>query len=245
MGLDEALRLLGIEHGASRDRVRRAYMRKLREHPPERDPDGFQRLRSAYELAMMVVGDEPATGPEQIVVPTPIVNAEVRSDGDTTVVASAATPPVESPDPFAMLDRILDTLRSGELDEASDLAAECRRLLVDDREFAEWMPRARWVLVRELVDASPVLPMNLIRGLVDALRAEDPNLAQTAFWNQRTWDEAKGVDIENYLIRRAPALARWGLNLEAPRWEYSPLGLAGTILMVVVIVVWLAWKGCQ
>jgi hypothetical protein len=46
-----ALELLGLETGepVTHDRLRRAYLRRLRAHPPERDPEGFQRLREAFE----------------------------------------------------------------------------------------------------------------------------------------------------------------------------------------------------
>lgn len=46
-----ALEWLGLEAGEplTHDRLRRAYLRRLRAHPPERDPDGFRRLREAFE----------------------------------------------------------------------------------------------------------------------------------------------------------------------------------------------------
>jgi hypothetical protein len=34
----------------SADTIRRAYLRGVRAHPPERDPEGFRRIRDAYEL---------------------------------------------------------------------------------------------------------------------------------------------------------------------------------------------------
>ncbi len=46
-----ALELLGLTTGepVTHDRLRRAYLRRLHAHPPERDPDGFRRLREAFE----------------------------------------------------------------------------------------------------------------------------------------------------------------------------------------------------
>lgn len=47
-----ALELLAIKPGEllTHDRVRRAYLRQLRAHPPERDPEGFCQLRQAFEM---------------------------------------------------------------------------------------------------------------------------------------------------------------------------------------------------
>jgi hypothetical protein len=43
--------LLGLQTGEpiTHDRLRRAYLRRLRAHPPERDPEGFRQLREAFE----------------------------------------------------------------------------------------------------------------------------------------------------------------------------------------------------
>ena len=41
--------VLGVEPDATPDQVRVAYVRKVREHPPERDPEGFKRVRKAYD----------------------------------------------------------------------------------------------------------------------------------------------------------------------------------------------------
>jgi hypothetical protein len=48
--LEEGLAELGIDASASREAARRAYLRGLKSRSPERDPDGFKRLRVAYEL---------------------------------------------------------------------------------------------------------------------------------------------------------------------------------------------------
>ena len=48
----EAFATLGLgEHTAvTQDAIRRAYLRQVRAHPPERDPEGFRRVREAYEI---------------------------------------------------------------------------------------------------------------------------------------------------------------------------------------------------
>jgi hypothetical protein len=48
--LDEALSDLGIPHDAGMAEARRAYLRLLKVRKPETDPQGFMRLREAYEL---------------------------------------------------------------------------------------------------------------------------------------------------------------------------------------------------
>jgi curved DNA-binding protein CbpA len=42
-------KVLGISRDASLADVKTAYFKLVREHPPERDPDGFRRIREAYE----------------------------------------------------------------------------------------------------------------------------------------------------------------------------------------------------
>ncbi|MBI3974063.1 MAG: J domain-containing protein [Chloroflexi bacterium] len=42
--------VLGVSREASSTEVRLAYLQKVREHSPERDPEGFKRIRAAYEL---------------------------------------------------------------------------------------------------------------------------------------------------------------------------------------------------
>ena len=43
----EAIALLGTSDAPTKDEVRRVYMRLVRLHRPERDPDGFQRARES------------------------------------------------------------------------------------------------------------------------------------------------------------------------------------------------------
>ena len=40
---------LGVNRTATESEIKRAYFGLVREHPPERDPEGFKRIRAAYE----------------------------------------------------------------------------------------------------------------------------------------------------------------------------------------------------
>src|SRR5438094_8911700 len=42
--------VLEVDRGASAAEVRHAYRQQVRAHPPERDPEGFKRVREAYEV---------------------------------------------------------------------------------------------------------------------------------------------------------------------------------------------------
>lgn len=62
-----ACAVLGVAEDASEDELRAAYMRGLREYPPDRAPEQFQRLREAYDylrdpeirFKSMLRGDDP------------------------------------------------------------------------------------------------------------------------------------------------------------------------------------------
>ena len=41
--------ILEVDESAADEEVKKAYLVKVREHPPERDPRGFQKIRSAFE----------------------------------------------------------------------------------------------------------------------------------------------------------------------------------------------------
>jgi curved DNA-binding protein CbpA len=40
---------LGIAETADDEAIKKAYLQRVREHPPERDPERFQVIRAAYE----------------------------------------------------------------------------------------------------------------------------------------------------------------------------------------------------
>lgn len=47
--MKDPYKVLGIERQATEAEIKRAYFTLVREHPPERDPEGFKRIRAAYE----------------------------------------------------------------------------------------------------------------------------------------------------------------------------------------------------
>ncbi len=59
MSLDEALAVLGVERGVDHDTARRAYLRLVKIHKPERDPEGFKRVRAAWDVARRRLPREP------------------------------------------------------------------------------------------------------------------------------------------------------------------------------------------
>lgn len=68
---EDPYKVLGIERAASEAEIKQAYFAQVREHPPERDPEGFKRIRAAYEKLraageraetdLFLVEDQPAT----------------------------------------------------------------------------------------------------------------------------------------------------------------------------------------
>ncbi len=54
MDVHEARALLGVSISANSDEVRRAYLRAVKQHKPEADPEGFTRVREAFEVLKSV-----------------------------------------------------------------------------------------------------------------------------------------------------------------------------------------------
>jgi curved DNA-binding protein CbpA len=46
---DNPYKVLGVESNATEAEIKQAYFALVREHSPERDPEGFKRIRAAYE----------------------------------------------------------------------------------------------------------------------------------------------------------------------------------------------------
>ena len=47
--MTDAKGVLGVADGATEEEIRAAYLRAVREHPPDTSPEQFERIRDAYE----------------------------------------------------------------------------------------------------------------------------------------------------------------------------------------------------
>jgi hypothetical protein len=109
--LDEALSELGLDRDAGADQARRAYLRLLKVRKPETDPQGFMRLREAYELAKGRLEARDAMfralgGPFEPVIARPAPPPEVfepppkaREPAPPAHPVEEPLPPVEEPEP--------------------------------------------------------------------------------------------------------------------------------------------------
>lgn len=48
--METPFEILGVDEDAADDTIKAAYLRSVREYPPERNAEAFRRIRDAYEL---------------------------------------------------------------------------------------------------------------------------------------------------------------------------------------------------
>jgi len=106
---DDPYAALGLTQQATMLDIKKAYFTLVREHPPERDPEGFRRIRAAYDALR-----------------TPVV----RADTDRQLVQPPPpfVVPRRLPQPdlaFHPEDRWLEARRSSDLDRL-DCSADFR-----------------------------------------------------------------------------------------------------------------------
>lgn len=167
MDRDEALELLGITIDVEEDVARRAYLKAIRQHPPEEDPAGFQRLREAYDTvrvylrraAYVVVVPAPARWPEPAATeaegcppglaapnePAELPLADADDSGEPDIFSAS------EPDPIDLYDR-LDAV----YDERSEATADA----------------ALVALRAHIADAADDLPLDLLGAACIALVGE-------------------------------------------------------------------------
>jgi hypothetical protein len=100
MDYRSALELLGLDANEelTRDRLRRTYLRRLRDYPPERDPAGFRRLREAFERLEPMVR-ELASPVEILHLHLPLVFEPAPLTAAPPPPLTAAPPPPIAPAP--------------------------------------------------------------------------------------------------------------------------------------------------
>jgi hypothetical protein len=80
-------RVLGLSRCAGEDEIRAAYLEQVKLHPPDREPEAFERIRDAYEVlrdprrrARMVLDVDPAPSIESLLDETPPDRRRVGSE---------------------------------------------------------------------------------------------------------------------------------------------------------------------
>ena len=63
-------KILGLPRQATMTDIKQAYFALVREHPPERDPDGFKRIRAAYDV--LRTPEARANTDRQLIQPLPL-----------------------------------------------------------------------------------------------------------------------------------------------------------------------------
>ena len=155
MTFEEALVILDIDATVDDKVARRAYLRAVKAHPPERDPEGFRRVREAYDLvrdelpyrrheACEWEEDEPEDPVAHPATPADVVDVEKPRPPTAQASEPANALPVRTntANSQAVLEERLEELEYGS-DEAIRV---CREAVTEDPEAAS----LRWSLIEQL-----------------------------------------------------------------------------------------------
>jgi len=222
MQRETALETLGLAGKPTADELRRAYLRQVRAHSPERDPEAFRRVRDAYELLQGWASPSealaaPSLGAE--LTPTESTPIDVGDDeqdcpgeatGDPEDVARALladfarpAPGTEAePSPFLALQTFLALLELDRVELARELLdafGAHTRQLQSEASFGPYLG-VRWRFAQEL-DMVARFDRGLSRALATALNADDLLLARQELLRARS---THGAELARYLRAHAP-----------------------------------------
>ncbi|HVY28734.1 MAG TPA: J domain-containing protein [Polyangiaceae bacterium] len=89
MLVERDLAALGLSGTPSENDVRRAYLRQVKLHPPERDPDGFREVREAYERLQQQLRVQQVLASLPIAATPPVVPTSPEPEMSTPPVVAA------------------------------------------------------------------------------------------------------------------------------------------------------------
>lgn len=249
MLVEAALEALGLSGEPSEAEVRRAYLRRVKEHPPERDPEGFRRVRTAYERLKASFSPEARVTAVRVVAELPMsvlqspVSARAEPVPQLEPAPSLPSPTASTqPPPIVTLVRFLEFAAQGRFKRARALLETFETHMLthpEPRGFGVEVG-ARWKLARELL-ATSELDASLARAIAQGLRDGQLFSCADALESAR---RKHGSALEHHMRERAPALwAEVAPILEPPRPARassrgrSTLGSTGAIVFVLVNVV--------
>lgn len=245
MTLDDARELLQVDADADADDIRRAYLRAVKAHPPERDPEAFRSVREAFELCRD--GYSNAAVRDALERPHPIPNHERPPEtGDAwpealdTILTMLGQHEVElARHALHKLDLTLAQRGERVGDPVRQLRHVCAHELVElDDGFP---PAFQAALARATLqiseDSGPAAPGAELRRMADAapeeatlarvgLERHAPNMSRIFALDLRT------MSVTDASLREEAAEAR------GRPWWHWPLILAGVVAMTAALTPW-------
>jgi len=218
----EALELLGVQPGCDRKTARRAYLRGIKAHKPEQDPEGFQRVRAAWELLQegFERGERPTPRvpvPEAPAAPAAgeLLEQSMSAartgfglDSQRLLIAGlrAAGPDIAASSPLAIC---LTLYQSGQFVNGSQAVAALEPWLEDRGGVLKALNRKDqllWLLLGDLRVAVGLLPPALARALVSAVWRADNTLLLPAVADFLRRSHSRAMQTLDLTEQRAPGL---------------------------------------
>lgn len=263
MTYDEGLSVLGVSDTASHKEVRRAYLRLVKQHKPERDPEGFKRVRAAYET-VKVLAEAREELPEGLL-DTLQVTSAANAEGDEAAIVTSITnledePEEPSPELSAAAENSSTTGVERYFDEVEDLgdsadAAALVEIWLRAVEDLPDEPAPRWQLVDAFEDLGD--SERAAQVLIDATQRRLPGFVETLLWRYPTHiprdliDEVakdpslRGMVADALLENSRPKHAGRILQLSLDDALADPAAPEPPVETTVRTVAWLVAKGAR